>query len=108
MTTNRLERQREYQRQYRERKKQKRKPDRDEIARELLHYAIVENLANDREDELWQVVQSITERLVARGYDHAATATVFDEIIQRYAAGWTFQHKLHLRAFAETEADDEC
>lgn len=108
MSTSRLERQREYQRRYRQRKKKGRKPDRDEIARELLHFAIVENLAHDREDELWRVVSSITARLVARGYDRAATATVFDAIIQRYAAGWQFQNKLHLQAFAETEADGEC
>lgn len=107
MSKDRLERQREYQRRYREAKKKGRKPDRDEIARELLHYAIVENLARDQEENLRWIVRSITARLVARGYDRAATLAAFDAIIQRYAAGWQFQHKLHLRAFAETGADGE-
>lgn len=107
MRTSRLERQREYQRRYREMKKAKREPDRDEIARELLHYAIVMNLSCGRDEELWRLVNSISERLVARGYDKDATARAFDALIQRYAAGWSFQTRLHLRSDAELHPEVE-
>lgn len=107
MRKSRLERQREYQRRYREMKKAKREPDRDEIARELLHYAIVKNLSCGRGEELWRLVGSISERLVARGYDPDATARAFDALVERYATGWEFQTRLHLRPGAEFHADIE-
>lgn len=92
----RLRKQREYQRAYRERVKAAREPDRDEIARELLHYAITENLRLCREDELWTLADSIIERLVARRYDRVATEQAFVAIADRYEAGWKFQRRSHL------------
>ncbi|MBU0805423.1 MAG: hypothetical protein KKE67_19955 [Alphaproteobacteria bacterium] len=92
----RLARQREYQREYRKRIKSAREPDRDEIARELLHYAITENLKNNREDELWHLADNVIARLAARGYDRAATERAFVDIVERYGAGWDFQRRLHL------------
>lgn len=92
----RLRKQREYQRGYRKRIKAARVPDRDEIACELLHYAITENLRLGREDELWTLADSIIERLVARRYDRAATEEAFVAIVDRYEAGWTFQRRVHL------------
>ena len=92
----RLRKQREYQREYRKRIKEARAPDRDEIACELLHYAITENLKLGREDELWTLADSIIERLVARSFDRAATEQAFVAIVDRYQAGWTFQRRLHL------------
>jgi hypothetical protein len=48
-----------------------RTPDRKEIARELLHYAITENFRRKR--ELWQIAHTVIERLVARGQDREAS-----------------------------------
>ncbi|MDN2584319.1 hypothetical protein [Aquibium sp. ELW1220] len=90
----RLRKQREYQREYNKRIAAARAPDRDEIARDLLHYAITENLRMGRENELWTLADSIIERLVARGYDRRATEMTFSAIVDRYGAGWTFQRRL--------------
>jgi hypothetical protein len=92
----RLRKQREYQREYRKRIKEARVPDRDEIAREMLHYAITENLRLGRGNKLGILARSIVERLVARGYDQYATRRAFIAIVHRYQAGWSFQRKLHL------------
>lgn len=92
----RLRKQREYQRAYRERIKSAREPDRDEIARELLHYAITENLRLGREDELWRLADALIERLVARKFDRDATERAFVAIVDRYEAGWSFQRRVHL------------
>jgi SOS response regulatory protein OraA/RecX len=100
----RLRKQREYQRKYRKRVKAGRAPDRDEIARELLHYAITENLKRKRESELWQIADSVIERLVARGYDLEASQDVFIGIVDRYEAGWTFQRRVHLLQPREGDA----
>lgn len=92
----RLRKQREYQRAYRERIKSSREPDRDEIARELLHYAVTENLKRDRESELWALADAVIKRLAARGYDIDATERAFVAIVDRYEAGWRFQRRVHL------------
>src|SRR5690606_32054314 len=97
MGNGRLDKQREYQRRYRERKKRNREPDRDEIARELLHFAITENLRRGREAELWRIADTVIDRLAARGFDADATARVLDEIVDRYQSGWRFQRKVHLQ-----------
>ena len=104
----RLRKQREYQREYRQRIKEARAPDRDEIARELLHYAITENLKLGRGSKLGTLVRSIVERLVARGYDQDATRHAFIAIVHRYHSGWSFQRRLHLEDQDEgaLEGDD--
>lgn len=92
----RLRKQRQYQEQYRKRMKASREPDRDEIARELLHYAITENLKNGRASELRVLANAVLMRLAARGFDREAAEHAFVAIVNRYEAGWTFQSKLHL------------
>lgn len=92
----RRRRQREYQQAYRKRKKAQRVADRDEIAREMLHFAITEPLRKGREQELLRVADAIVGRLAERGYDPKATWIVFDEIIERYRAGWTFHKRVGL------------
>ena len=91
----RLRKQRDYQRAYNRRIAEARAPDRDAIAHELLHYAITENLRLGREEELWTLAASVIERQVARDYDRAAAEQAFSAIVDRYAAGWTFQRRLH-------------
>jgi SOS response regulatory protein OraA/RecX len=103
----RLRKQREYQRKYRKRVKGGRAPDRDEIARQLLHYAITENLKRDRETELWHMADSVIERLVERGYDLEASQNVFIKIVDRYEKGWSFQRRVHLLQPREGATGDE-
>lgn len=104
----RLRKQREYQREYRKRIKEARAPDRDEIARELLHYAITENLRLGQVSKLGRLARSIVKRLVARGYDQDATRHAFVAIVDRYHSGWSFQRRLHLEDQDEgaLEVDD--
>lgn len=92
----RLEKQRLYQQAYRERKKKGKVASRDDIAHELLHFAVTENLNNGREAELLQIVETIVDRLAARGFNRHAANHSFMEIIDRYEAGWDFQRKVHL------------
>ncbi|GHD13890.1 hypothetical protein ACFOEZ_18075 [Tianweitania populi] len=61
----RLREQREYQQEYRKRIKASREPDRDEIARELLHYAITENLNFGCGKQLRLLADAVIERLFA-------------------------------------------
>jgi hypothetical protein len=100
----RLRRQREYQRSYRERFKANRLPDRDEIAREMLHQAVIENLVEGREAELELLVDGVIDGLVARGYDRNGSRRVFSDLIDRYEQGWAFQRRLHLVYPVETDA----
>jgi hypothetical protein len=97
----RLRRQRDYQRSYRERLKANRVPDRDEIARELLHQAVLDNLVAGREAELERLMDEVIDGLVARGYDGNGSRRVFSDLIDRYEQGWTFQRRLHLVSPAE-------
>lgn len=93
----RLDRQRARQRAYRAELKARRKPSRDDIARTLLHFAITKNLARVAEDELFSLQQMIVTELVAQGFDKKAADAVFDDLVDKYRAGWTFQRKIHLR-----------
>lgn len=92
----RLEKQRLYQAEYRKRKKGGKVASRDDIAQELLHFAVTENLNNGREAELLEIVETIVDRLAVRGFDRHAADRSFMEIIDRYQAGWDFQRKVHL------------
>ncbi|MBS9721468.1 hypothetical protein JYU29_12310 [Tianweitania sp. BSSL-BM11] len=103
----RLRKQREYQRDYRKRIKASREPTRDEIARELLHYAITENLKHKREEKLDALADAVIERLVKRGFDAKATENAFNGIVDRYKAGWTFQGRGHLLPQPDAATHDE-
>lgn len=92
----RLEKQKLYQREYRARRKQEMAPDRDDIARALLHYAITENLEHGRHPELARLLRAISQQLEEQGFDPAATRRMWRDLVKRYGNGWTFQRKLHL------------
>lgn len=92
----RLEKQRLYQRRYRAQRKRDKAPDRDDIARVLLHFAITENLAHGRHQDLARLIREISGRLEEQGFDPAATRKAWRDLVVRYGEGWTFQRKLHL------------
>lgn len=91
-----LDKQRERQRVVRARRRAERKPSRDDIARTLLHWAIVQNLRHGREEEIFRLQEFITAELVAQGFDRVGCDTAFDELVDKYRAGWAFQRKPHL------------
>ncbi|MBZ9797218.1 hypothetical protein [Mesorhizobium sp. ES1-4] len=99
----RLEKQKRYQRGYRARKKQERAPERDDIARALLHYAIVENLEHGRHRELARLIESISERLEEQGFCASGTRQAWRDLVVRYGEGWNFQRKLHLMVASDDE-----
>jgi len=101
----RLEKQRLYQRQYRARRKREKAPDRDDVARTLLHYAIAQNLDHGRHQELARLITAISERLEDQGFDRAATRRTWRELLVRYGDGWDFQRKVHLRSGDDPEDD---
>ena len=97
----RLEKQRLYQREYRARMKQAKAPGRDDIARALLHFAITENMRKERYKELEQIIDHLTGALTAQGFAPRATEQALDALVAKYADGWEFQRKIHLRPWAD-------
>jgi hypothetical protein len=93
----RLSKQREYQREYNAARKKAKVPDRDDIARMMLHWMITEAVKGPRKKGMLEGVQlKIVQRLVQQGFDPQASDAAFDAIVERYAAGWSFQRKRHL------------
>jgi hypothetical protein len=92
-----LDKQRQRQQKVRAVRKSKRKPSRDDIARTLLHWAIVQNLKLGREQELDRLQAFVVDGLAAQGFDRGQADAAFDELVGKYSAGWTFQRKPHLR-----------
>ena len=101
----RLERQKLYQREYRARCRRERAPDRDDIARALLHFAITENLEHGRHPELARLIRTISRQLEEQGFDPAATRRTWRDLVERYGNGWSFQRKLHLLPDWDSEDD---
>jgi 7-keto-8-aminopelargonate synthetase-like enzyme len=99
----RLEKQKNYQREYRARKKRERAPERDDIARALLHYAITENLEHGRHPELTRLIEAISERLEEQGFSASGTRQAWHDLVVRYGEGWTFQRKPHLLVVGDHE-----
>jgi len=92
----RLEKQRLYQQRYRAQRKREKAPGRDDIARALLHFAITENLAHGRHQDLARLVREISQRLESQGFNPAATRKAWQDLVVRYGEGWSFQRKVHL------------
>ncbi|MHA6646407.1 hypothetical protein, partial [Mesorhizobium sp. A623] len=92
-----LDKQRQRQQKVRAVRRSERRPSRDDIARTLLHWAIVQNLKLGREQELDRLQASIVDGLVARGFNRIQADAAFDELVEKYGSGWTFQRKPHLR-----------
>lgn len=92
----RLEKQKAYQREYRKRKKSERSPDRDDIARAMLHFATRNLLKPGREKLLVRIIEIIAFQLVRQGFARAQVKRAISELVDRYEDGWTFQRKVHL------------
>ena len=101
----RLEKQKLYQSEYRARRRREKAPDRDDIARALLHYAITENLEHGRHQELGRLIRAISRRLEEQGFDPDATRRTWRDLVERYGNGWIFQRKLHLLPDLDSAAD---
>jgi hypothetical protein len=82
-----------YQREYRARQKRARAPSRDDIARQALHWMVMEAIGKGKRDNLDWAQGRIIKCLVTRGFDEDACWQAFDDIIEKYAGGWTFQRK---------------
>jgi hypothetical protein len=94
--SDRLEKQRVRQRNVRERNKKLRRPGRDDIARMLLHIALEENLRRGDLSELNRLQDGLTAALVRQGFDRQQSDRAFEELVDKYKSGWTFQRKVHL------------
>jgi hypothetical protein len=92
----RLSEQADYQRAYRMQQKALRKPSRDDVARVALHLMIGEALKHNQEGKLDEWCAALVGRLADQGFDRDAAHRRVDELIERYADGWTFQRKPHL------------
>jgi hypothetical protein len=94
----RLQKQRERQRAYRAAGKEMRKSSRDDVARALLHWAVTENIRHGREKELFRLQRHIIDQLVVQGFDGQACDAAFDDLVDKYRAGWAFRRKPHLQS----------
>ena len=89
--------QRDRQRELRTRLKAERRPDRDDIARVMLHWFILGSVNKGRTHELERSEHVIVRRLVAQGFDEAACYDAFDRLVEKYTGGhWGFRRKPHL------------
>lgn len=102
----RLEKQRDYQRAYRARRRQERAPDRDDIARTMLHYMIVTSQRRGSDRLLSKVVQEVSRQLVDQGFSAVATKAAWLDLLERYEDGWSFFPKPHLRRDASRHTND--
>jgi hypothetical protein len=88
----------DYQRAYRAEQKALRKPTRDDVARLALHLMINGWLQDGDDAKLAEWCKTIVARLGEQGFEKDATYHRLDELIERYAQGWSFQRKTHLMA----------
>ncbi|CDZ67043.1 Hypothetical protein NGAL_HAMBI2605_53220 [Neorhizobium galegae bv. orientalis] len=90
--------QRERQQRLRDQHRAERRPDRDDVARAMLFWAITGYLKEDRPDRIDQLADAVTALLVDQGFDERAAYEVFDELVDRYARDdQPFRRKVHLR-----------
>jgi len=97
----RLEKQRVRQRNVRARNKELRRPGRDDIARMLLHIALEENLRRGDLTELDRLQDGLTAALTRQGFDRQQSDRAFEDLVDKYKSGWTFQRKVHLATSAD-------
>ncbi|MBY5806111.1 MULTISPECIES: hypothetical protein [Rhizobium/Agrobacterium group] len=92
-------RQKKRQQQLRDRHRKERRPDRDDVARALLFWAITSYLNEGRADRIDQLSDAAVAVLGDQGFDRRASYDVFDGIVDRYARDdRPFRRKVHLRA----------
>jgi hypothetical protein len=89
----RLQKQKERQRELRAAAREKRRPTRDDIARALLHFAVTENIRQDRESQLADLEDRIVAVLISQGFDRRETEAVLEALVDKYRSGWAFQRK---------------
>jgi len=90
--------QRERQQRLRDRHRAERRPDRDDVARTMLFWAITGYLREDRSDRIDQLADAVTALLVDKGFDERAAYEVFDDLVNRYSRDdRPFRSKPHLR-----------
>ncbi|WP_269933511.1 hypothetical protein [Aminobacter sp. HY435] len=102
----RLERQRIYQREYRAKRREERAPDRDDIARAMLHYMIVRAQQRGSDRLLDRVFAEVSRLLVDQGFSAEATRASWASLLERYEDGWDFFPKPHLKRHEVDTAGD--
>jgi hypothetical protein len=104
-TQGRLEKQRVRQKALRERNKGLRRPTRDDFARMMLHLAL-DQLTRDQDiEELTRLQDGLVRRLVKQGFDNQQCYLAFEDLLDKYKKGWSFQKKVHLSS--KDDADRE-
>jgi len=101
----RLEKQRVRQAELRAVKARDRIPDRDDVARVLLHFAFGQLLRPGREKLLARIVRLLAGRLAQQGFAEVHATRVIDDLLARYEDGWDFQRKQRLLARSDEEDD---
>lgn len=94
----RLEKQRVRQQQYRERSRSERRPDRDDIARVVIHFLIERSYKTNKMDAFDRIIiRPVIKHLEKQGFDNLASHEVFDDLIDKYTTSdWDFGSKPHL------------
>ena len=93
----RLREQRERQQQYRDRLRVERRPNRDDVARVLLHFMIIKAQKSGDKGGMEKLVSMLLDALADQGFDKDASLDVIDDLIERYTKrGWEFRRKVHL------------
>jgi hypothetical protein len=86
----------DYQRAYRMQQTTLRKPSRDDVARLALHLIITEALRLGQDGELAELCETLVDRLETQGFSRDSACRRVNQLVDRYAAGWSPQRKPHL------------
>ena len=93
----RLEKQRVRQKQAHERSKAEGRPNRDDIARVALYYLCKHFYERNEVLDLNGFITDVVNRLESQGFNKVASASVFDDLIDKYTkSNWQFRQKPHL------------
>lgn len=99
--SNRLREQRERQAAYRAEQNATGRPGRDHVARIALWWLITSMETRSRKTgnrrTMNKILDEIIAALVEQGFDEDHCEDVVDALVRKYADGWAFQRKTHLR-----------
>ncbi|WP_434055095.1 MAG: hypothetical protein RDA78_09625 [Roseibium sp.] len=89
----RLAQKAERQRDYRQRLRARRRPSRADISITLFHWLTQRTARKGNWKVFDRMMNTVRDRLVARGFDKAETEQAIDALVKKIEGGWEFQRK---------------
>lgn len=90
----RLAKKAERQRAYRSRVKTENRPTRNDVAATVFHFLVMETVRVGNWKQFNIIMDKVTDRLVDRGFNRAASEKAINALVDKYEDGWEFQRRL--------------